>query len=283
MGGIPVAVPFTLAPAHLARFWRPTTVALDMGSDAFRLAVASTRSLLEIPARAVVDRRGNIVALGKRALLMAERLPDGCQNIPPMEMGHLCHPQAAGLLVRVLLRQLQRRRLWKPRLRVAVPVGMTPMERTVLQGFLHDLPVRDVEFGPGAVSQCLGAGLDPADAPGRLVLDIGAQRTVATVLSFGQPVSVEIWPVGGDSWTLALRGAVEDTYRVRVPLIVVEQWKRAGGDGRLPVQDRLCGHMTTLELPAAFAAAAMEEATLRLLEFITALFTRAAPTLRMVM
>ena len=268
-------------PSAWARFWRPATVALDLGTDAFRLAYAGNRSLMEIPARAVIDSRGHVSAVGKRALHMEERLPENWRAILPVEVGHLSHPQAARQLVRVLLRQLQRRRLWKPRLCLAAPVGMTPMERTVLGGFLRELPVREFHFEEGSVAQCIGAGMDPSTVPGMMVVDVGAQRTCVTILSFGKPVFTEHWAGGGLTWTSALRGAIEDTHRVRVPRLVVEQWKREGGDGRLPVQDRLTGHLRMLDLPASFAAEATEQITRGLLEHLTGVFTRCPPALRM--
>jgi rod shape-determining protein MreB len=275
-----VAAPWHYRQASWARFWWPATVALDLGTDAFRLGSVGTRALLEVPARAVVDARGQVVALGKRALCMEERLPEDWRVVLPVEMGHLSHPQAARQLLRVLLAQLQRRRLWKPRLWLAAPEGVTPMERSVLAAFLRELPVREYRFADGAVAQCLGAGWDPAGVPGLMVVDIGAQRTSTTVLSFGRPVLREHHAAGGQHWTAALHGAVEDAYRVRVPRNAAEEWKRTGGDGRLPAQDRLTGRLRTLELPAAFAAQAMEGITRQLLEHLSAVCTRCPPALR---
>lgn|GEM_PF-6651539 len=276
-----MATPVRYLPSAWGRFWRPATVALDLGTDAFRLAYAGTRSLMEIPARAVLDARNQVAAIGKRALHMEERLPETWRAVLPVEVGHLSHPHAARLLIRLLLRQLQRTRLWKPRLQLAAPVGMTPMERTVLSGFLKDLPVRDYHFVEGSVAQCVGAGLQPAGVPGMMVVDIGAQRTEVTILSFGRPVVHDHWSAGGHNWTSALRIAIEDEHRVRVPRVVVEEWKRTGGDGRLPVQDRPTGRLRVLDLPAAFAAEAMEESTRALVEHISGIFTRCPPALRM--
>lgn len=276
-----MATPVRYLPSAWARFWRPATVALDLGTDAFRLAYPGTRSLLEIPSRAVIDARGQVAAIGKRALHMEERLPETWRAVLPVEVGHLSHPQAARQLVRLLLRQLQRRRLWKPRLQLATPVGMTPMERTVLSGFLKELPVREFSFADGSVAQCVGAGLQPAGVPGMMVVDIGAQRTGVSILSFGRPVVHEHWSAGGHNWTAALRSAIEDEHRVRVPRLVVEEWKRVGGDGHLPVQDRLTGQLRMLDLPAAFAAEAMEKSTRALIDHLTGVFVRCPPALRM--
>jgi len=273
--------PIRYMPSAWARFWRPATVALDLGSDAFRLAYAGNRSLMEIPARAVLDARGHVAAIGKRALHMEERLPEGWKTAPPVEVGHLSHPGAASQLVRLLLRQLQRRRLWKPRVCLAAPAGLTPLERTVLGSFLRELPVREFQYGEGAVAQCVGAGLHPATVPGLMVVDLGAQRTCATVLSFGRPVFDDHRAGGGHTWTAALHAAIEDGHRVRVPRLCVEQWKRTGGPGRLPAQDRLTGRLRTLDLPAAFAGEAMARATAALLEHLTEVFTRCPPALRM--
>lgn len=276
-----MATPVRYTPSAWSRFWRPATVALDLGTDAFRMAYAGARSLMEIPARAVLDPPGRVIAIGKRALDMEERLPEGWRLAPPVEVGHLSETRAARLLVRLLLRQLQRRRLWRPRLWVAAPSGMTPLERSVLSAFLRELPVREFEYGDGAVAQCVGAGLDPATAPGMMVVDVGAQRTCATVLSFSRRVLEDHRAGGGHTWTAALLTAVEDAHRVRVPRLCVEQWKRTGGDAHLPAQDRLTGRLKTLHLPAGFAAEPLRRPTLALLEHLTEVFTRCPPALRM--
>ena len=268
-------------PSAWARFWRPSTVALDLGSDSFRLAYAGTRSLLEVPARGIVDANGKVVALGRRALHMEERLPERWRCAPPVEVGHLSQPAVARQLVALLLRRLQRRRLWKPRLCLATPAGMTPLERTVLASFLRDLPVREFQFGDGAVAQCVGADLNPAAMAGAMVVDIGAQRTCTTVLSFGRPVIDDYRAGGGHTWTAALHAAIEDAHRVRVPRVCVEAWKHRGGDARVPAQDRLTGRLHTLDMPASFAASAMERPTELLLEHLTEVFTRCPPALRM--
>lgn len=276
-----MATPVRYMPSAWARFWRPATVALDLGTDAFRLAYAGARSLMEIPARAVLDSSGHVQAIGKRALHMEERLPEGWRLAPPVEVGHLSETRAARLLVRLLLHHLQRRRLWRPRLCIAAPSGMTPLERSVLTAFLRELPVREFQFGDGAVAQCMGGGVDPSGLPGMMVVDVGAQRTCATVLSFGRPVLADQRAGGGHEWTAALHAAVEDAHRVRVPRVCIEQWKRNGGDVRLPAQDRLTGRLTTLALPSSFAAEAMRRPTAALLEHLTEVFTRCPPALRM--
>ncbi len=273
--------PIRYLPVSWARFWRPQTVALDLGTDAFRLAYVGSRSLLEVPARAVLDARARIAALGKRAQHMEERLPEEWRLVQPVEVGHLSHPKSAQHLARLLLRQVQRRRLFKPHARLAEPSGMTPMERTVFHGFLRELPLREYSFEEPAFAQAVGAGLSPRTLPGLMVVDIGAQRTAATVLSYGRPVLAQQWTVGGHDFTTALRGAVEDAHRVRVARSAVEEWKRAGGDAHLMGQERLTGRLTTLELQSSFALGAMASTIGAVLEHLTGLFTRCSPALRM--
>lgn len=280
MPGGGVLAPLRYLPVSWARFWRPQTVALDLGTDAFRLAYVGNRSLVEVPARGVLDPRGRIVAIGKRAQHMEERLPDNWRLAHPVEVGHLSHPAVARQLVRLLLSQVQRRRLWKPRAHLAEPSGMTPMERTVFAGFLRDLPLRECFYVEPAFAQAVGAGIQPRTLAGLMVIDVGAQRTAGTVLSYGRPVLVQQWGVGGHHFTLALRGAVEDAHRLRVPLSEIERWKRAAGDARIAGQDRLTGRLVTLELPEAFALKAMEGPMSMLLEYLGELFRRCSAALR---
>ena len=87
--------------------------------------------------------------------------------------------------------------------------------------------------------------------------------------------------MGGHDFTAALRGAVEDTHRVRVARSAVEEWKRTGGDVHLMGQERLTGRLTTLEFQFSFALGAMAPTIAAVLEHLTGLFTRCSPALRM--
>jgi rod shape-determining protein MreB len=278
-GGRPVAS-IRYLPASWARFWRPQTVAFDLGSDFFRLAYVGSRSLLELPARVVLDPAGHIAAVGQRALRMEERLPEGWRLVQPVEGGRLSQPRAAQHLVRVLLRQLQRRRLFKPGTTWPEPVARTPLERGVFHAFLRDLPVGAVQFAEPAYAQAIGAGLAPRALPGLMVVDIGAERTGATVLSYGRPVRTAEWTLGGRHFTAALQRAVEAAHGVRVAKSAVEQWKRLGGEVRLLGQERRSGRLEVLTLPAAFAATAMAPPAAALLERLSALCAQCSPALR---
>lgn len=174
--------------AAAARFWGRPDVALDMGTEAFRLAYVGSRAVLEVRARVALDPAGQVAAVGRRAAEMEERLPDEWRIAYPVEMGRLSHPAGARQLVRLLFAHPRRRNLWKARLWMARPVGVTPMERSVLEGFLRELPVRGVCWCHGAVAAAVGAGYLPEAEPGLLVVDLGAQRGTAVVLSFGKPV-----------------------------------------------------------------------------------------------
>jgi rod shape-determining protein MreB len=257
-------------------------VALDMGTEAFRLAYAHRRAVVEIPARVTLDQRGRIAAAGRRALWMEERLPENWRAVRPVEMGRLSDPAAARHLVRLLFRQTEPRHLRKPHLWLPRPTGLTPLQRQVLEGFLRDMPVHGRTWCDGAYAAAVGAGWDPEAEAGLLVLDMGAQRTSATILSFGRAVMEETWPEGGSTWTEALRTVIEDDLRVRVPLPAVEALKRdPGGTGAIIGQDRITGRVREFTLGADYVASRLQPHVARLFERLGALLTRASPALRM--
>lgn len=131
-----------VSAARWGRFFTRADVALDMGTEAFRLAFVERRSVLEIPARVTLDDDGEIAAAGRRALWMEERLPDKWRAIRPVEMSRLSHPAAARHLVQLLFAQAERRHLRKPHLWLPRPTGLTPLQRQVLASFLREVPVR---------------------------------------------------------------------------------------------------------------------------------------------
>ncbi len=268
--------------ARFGAFFARADVALDMGTEAFRLAYVDRRSVIEIPARVTCDQRGRIAAAGRRALWMEERLPDSWHAVRPVEMSRLSHPAAARHLVRLLFRQSERRHLQKPHLWLPRPAGLTPLQRQVLESFLRDMPVSGRTWCDGPYAAAVGSGLDPGAEAGLLVLDMGAQRTSATILSFGRTVMDETWPDGGATWTDALRAVLEDDLRVRVPRPAVETLKRTA-EGVLVVtgQDRITGRVRECLLPDDYVETTLQPHLGRLCERLGAMLTRASPALRM--
>lgn len=267
--------------AAAGRFWGRPDVALDMGTESFRLAYVGRRAVLEVRARVAIDPNGRVAATGRRAAAMEERLPDKWRIAYPVEMGRLSHPTGARQLVRLLFAHPQRRNLWKARLWMARPVGITPMERSVLENFLRELPVRSVHWCHGAVAAAVGAGFVPEEEPGLLIVDMGAQRGTAVVLSYGKPVIEVAWPGGGATWTEALTTALEDLHRARLPRGLVEALKRGELEGPLLGQDRLTGMVRELDLPAGFLERVMDEQMTRLFDRLTQVVSRCPPALRL--
>jgi rod shape-determining protein MreB len=268
--------------ARWGAFFGRADVALDMGTEAFRLAYVDRRSVVEIPARVTLDQRGRIVAAGRRALWMEERLPENWRAVRPVEMSRLSHPAAARHLVRLLFAQSERRRLQKPHLWLPRPSGLTPLQRQVLEAFLRDVPVRGRTWCEGPYAAAVGSGLDPEAEAGLLVLDMGAQRTSATILSFGRAVMEETWPEGGATWTDALRTVIEDDLRMRVPRPAVELLKRSGD--RAPTvtgQDRISGRVRECRLGPEYVDKTLQPHRTRLFDRLGAMLTRATPALRM--
>jgi rod shape-determining protein MreB len=267
--------------ARWGAFFGRADVALDMGTEAFRLAHVDRRSVIEIPARVTLDARGRIVAAGRRALWMEERLPENWRAVRPVEMSRLSHPAAARHLVRLLFAQTERRHLQKPHLWLPRPSGLTPMQRQILESFLREVPVHGRTWCDGPYAAAVGSGLDPEAEAGLLVLDLGAQRTSATILSFGRSVMEETWPEGGATWTDALRTVIEDDLRMRVPRPAVEMVKRDGGACVVTGQDRISGRVRECPLTREYVIDTLKPHMTRLLERLGAMLTRASPALRM--
>lgn len=268
--------------ARWGAFFRRADVALDMGTEAFRLAYVDRRAVIEIPARVALDNRGRIVAAGRRALWMEERLPENWRAVRPVEMSRLSHPAAARYLVRLLFAQSERRHLQKPHLWLPRPTGLTPLQRQVLEGFLREMPVHGRTWCDGSYAAAVGSGLDPEAEAGLLVLDMGAQRTSATILSFGRSVMEETWPEGGATWTDALLTVLEDELRVRVPRPAVELLKRDGDTAPVVIgQDRITGRVKECRLAPGYVNTTLQPHLTKLFDRLGALLTRTSPALRM--
>jgi rod shape-determining protein MreB len=183
-------------------------VALDLGTWRTRLATAS--GALAVEEATLVARRydGTVAQLGDEAAELLGREPEGHSVVRPVSAGRIDDPQAA---VALLAWAFGRAGVRRPRvLALASAAGRGTIQ--ALDTAVRAAGASDVTVLPHAAAAASGMGLDVREPVGTLVVDIGAGRASASVLSTGEVAAHAEAPRGGIEIGARVAGWLADVH-----------------------------------------------------------------------
>ncbi len=179
-----------------------------------------------------------ILAVGEDAKKMLGRTPDNIRVIRPMRDGVIADFEAACTMLKHYIRKVKNR---FPRARsrvvVAVPHGITPVERRAVQISAEQMGARSVSLIEEPIAAAIGAGLPIAEPRCNMVVDIGGGTTEVAVISLGGIVAAQSLRVAGDKMDAAIQRYIKRRYKFEIGESTAEKVKIAIGNARLNGHD----------------------------------------------
>ena len=121
-----------------------TDIAIDLGSANFRLYVDGKGVVVDEPNVIAVDEDSNrVVAVGRRAYKMLGRTSDRVRVVKPVTGGVISDLTLMDATLQHYLKKVTNSRVFMPRAVVAVPSGITEVERRAV---LEWLPASGYEY-----------------------------------------------------------------------------------------------------------------------------------------
>ena len=197
-------------------------VGIDLGTAHIRIALPDRGVVIREPAVVALDPRENqVIAAGTDAAAMIGRAPESIAIVHPMREGVIDDYLIVEALLRYYLSQVTGRlNLIRPEVMVATPAGVTNVEQRAVRDAAEQAGARrPAHLIANPLAAAIGAGLPMGDAQGSLVVDLGAGRSEAAVLSMYGVVVWESARVGGD----VIRAAVVDHIKRRHNLMIGER------------------------------------------------------------
>ena len=197
-------------------------VGIDLGTAHIRIALPDRGVVIREPAVVALDPRENqVIAAGTAAAAMIGRAPESIAIVHPMREGVIDDYLIVEALLRYYLSQVTGRlNLVRPEVMVATPAGVTNVEQRAVRDAAEQAGARrPAHLIANPLAAAIGAGLPMGDAQGSLVVDLGAGRSEAAVLSMYGVVVWESARVGGD----VIRAAVVDHIKRRHNLMIGER------------------------------------------------------------
>lgn len=206
---------------------------MDLGT-ANTVIFMNDQIVLDEPSIVAIDNNtGKAIALGQKAKLMQERENPGIKTIRPMKDGVIADFNAAEMMIRGFIKQVnsRRRSLFSPNIKmvVGIPSGSTEVEIRAVRDSSEHAGGRDVYLIFEPMASALGIGLDVEAPKGNMVVDIGGGTTEIAVISLGGIVVQDSIKVAGDVFTNDIQQYLKQQHNIRVGQITAEKIKIAIG------------------------------------------------------
>ncbi len=155
---------------------------------------------------------------------MSGRTPESVSVVRPLAAGVITDFQLCEAMLRYFLRKVRPVRFGlRPRLLMAAPSGLTPVEKRALLTSAHRAGAGQVLLISVAQAAAIGVGLPVAEPVASMVIDIGAGETEVAVISLGDVVARHAVRVGGDQMDQAVVEYLRRECGLRIGLSTAEQ------------------------------------------------------------
>ncbi|MFH1878768.1 MAG: rod shape-determining protein [Candidatus Omnitrophota bacterium] len=216
----------------------------DMGID---LGTASTLVYLknegivlcEPSVVAIEAGTTNVLAVGEEAKRMLGRTPGNIVAIRPMRDGVIADFEITESMLRYFIKKVHNsRRLVRPRIVIAIPSGITEVEKRAVRDSALHAGAREVFMIEEPVAASIGVGLPIQDPSGNMVIDIGGGTTEMAVISLAGVVYSKSIRIGGDELDEAIINYLKRTYNLMIGERTAEEIKIRIGSG-YPMEEEL--------------------------------------------
>ncbi len=214
----------------------------DMGID---LGTANT--LVYVRGRGIVLQEPSVVAMqsdtkaplsvGNEAKRMIGRTPGNIVAVRPMKDGVIADFDITQTMLRYFIAKASRSRtLMRPRVVVAVPSGVTEVEKRAVKDAAQQAGARECHTIEEPMAAAIGAGLPVHEPTGNMIVDIGGGTTEVAIISLGGIVTHRSIRVAGDEMDEAIVNYVKRNYNLLIGERTAEEVKIGIGSA-YPVND----------------------------------------------
>ena len=194
----------------------------DMGVD---LGTANT--LVYVKGQGIVLCEPSVVAMqkgtetplavGNEAKRMLGRTPGSVVAIRPLHDGVIADFEITETMLRYFIAKVHNRRtLVRPRIVVAIPSGITEVEKRAVKDSAEHAGAREVYLIEEPMAAAIGVGLPVEEPAGNIIIDIGGGTTEVAVISLAGIVCSKSIRVGGDEMDDAIIQYLKRAYNLMV-------------------------------------------------------------------
>lgn len=191
---------------------------IDLGTATTLVFVKGEGVVLREPSVVAIERgTSNVLAVGEEAKRMLGRTPGNIVAIRPMKDGVIADFEITEAMLRYFMRKVHSRRVWKrPRIVIAIPSGITEVEKRAVKDSAERAGARAVFLIEEPIAAAIGVGLPIQEPIGNMIIDIGGGTTEIAVISLAGIVFSKSIRIGGDEMDEAIIEYLKKTYNLMI-------------------------------------------------------------------
>lgn len=191
---------------------------IDLGTASTLVYVKGEGVVLCEPSVVAIERgTSNVLAVGDEAKRMLGRTPGNIIAIRPMKDGVIADFDITEAMLRYFIKKVHHRRvLVRPRIVIAIPSGITEVEKRAVKDSAERAGAREVFLIEEPIAAAIGVGLPIQEPKGNMIIDIGGGTTEIAVISLAGIVFAKSIRIGGDEMDDAVIEYLKKTYNLMV-------------------------------------------------------------------
>ncbi len=209
----------------------------DLFSNDLAIDLGTANTLINARGEGIVLREPSVVALnsqtnevqavGMEAKQMLGRAPGSIVAIRPMKDGVIAHFEVTEKMIRHFIQKVHnnRKTLVRPRVVIAVPSGITQVEKRAVRDSAESAGAREVFLIDEPMAAAIGVGLPVQDPTGNMIIDIGGGTTEVAIISMSGIVYSKSIRIAGDEMDESIVNYIKRKYNLLVGERTAEEVK----------------------------------------------------------
>ncbi|HEX7457012.1 MAG TPA: rod shape-determining protein [Ginsengibacter sp.] len=204
-------------------------IAIDLGT-ANILIIHNDVVVVNEPSIIALDRNNpkNVLAVGKKALMMHEKTNESIKTIRPLRDGVIADFNAAELMIREMIKKIYPKKPMFPpswRMMICIPSSITEVEKRAVRDSAEQAGAKEVYLIHEPMAAALGIGIDVEEPVGNMIIDIGGGTTGISVVALAGIVCDQSIRIAGDEFTADIMEAIRRYHSLLIGERTAEQIK----------------------------------------------------------
>ncbi len=202
-------------------------IGIDLGTANTLVYVKDRGIILREPSVvAVYQGTRKVLAVGDEAKRMLGRTPGNIVAVRPLKDGVIADFEVTEEMLRHFMNKVNKNRKFvRPRVVIAVPSGITEVEKRAVRESAMNAGARFVHLIPEPLAAAIGVGLPVQEPAGNMIIDIGGGTTEIAVISLGGIVYCRSVRVAGDEFNDAIVNYLKRAYNLMIGERTAEEIK----------------------------------------------------------
>ena len=198
-----------------------TDIGIDLGTANSLVYVKDRGIVLREPSVVAIQAGSKrVLAVGEEAKRMLGRTPGNIVAIRPMKSGVIADFDITEAMIKYFIDKVCPKRFWsrcKPRMVIAVPSGITEVEKRAVEDAAHAAGAGKVFLIEEPMAAAIGVGLPVSEPAGSMIVDIGGGTCEVAIISLAGIVhSYSARQAGGDAMDDCIQKYVQRVYSLLI-------------------------------------------------------------------